>query len=413
MSEAASLTLTIDRLGQEGDGLSTGPQGTLAVPGALPGEVVEVVPEGAVLSQMRVLTPSAARVRPSCPHARACGGCRVQHAADDLVAAWKRDLVMTALAARGIAAEVGSTDTSPPASRRRAGFAGRRTKKGAIVGFHGRASHTLVEAPECQVVTPALRAAMPLAAEMTVLGGSRKGELSFLVTDTLGGVDMAVRGGRPLDLPLRARLAEMGGAAGLARLTWDNEPVAVWATPEVAMGRARVALPPGAFLQATAHGQDTLSKAVCAAVGDAARVADLFCGCGTFTLPLAERAEVLAVEAEAAATAALDAAWRRTGGLKRVTTQARDLFRRPLLPEELTGLDAVVLDPPRAGAAAQTAELARSDVRRIAMVSCNPATFARDAAALIAGGYRMGRVAVIDQFRWSPHVEMAAPFHRP
>ena len=182
--------------------------------------------------------------------------------------------------------------------------------------------------------------------------------------------------------------------------------------PWQGMGRARVAPPPGAFLQATAEGEAALVAAVRGLVGDAARVADLFAGCGTFALPLAERAEVLAVEGEAAMLAALDAGWRKAEGLKRIRVEARDLFRRPLQPAELDRFDAVTIDPPRAGAEAQVRELAASRVPRIAMVSCNPATFARDAEILVAGGYKLGEVRPVDQFRWSGHVELAAAFRR-
>ncbi|MCC5983842.1 MAG: class I SAM-dependent RNA methyltransferase, partial [Rhodobacteraceae bacterium] len=196
----------------------------------------------------------------------------------------------------------------------------------------------------------------------------------------------------------------------LARLAWEGEVIALAALPAQTFGRAQVVPPPGAFLQATEDGEATLLAAVRGAVGDAARVADLFAGCGTFTLPLAERAEVHAVEGDAAMLAALDAGWRRAAGLKRVRTETRDLFRRPLLADELACFDAVVIDPPRAGAAAQVAELARAQVPVIAAVSCNPVTFARDARVLVAAGYCLQTVQVVDQFRWSAHVELAARF---
>lgn len=386
--------------------------GPVVVPGALPGEVVSGAVADAVMAAPRIVTPSPDRVRPPCSHARACGGCAVQHGSDALVARWKRDMVAEALRGHGVEAEVLNPVTSPVASRRRAGFAGRRTKKGALVGFHGRASHTLVEVPECRVVTPALRAVLPVLEALVLAGGSRKGEIAFLCTDTLGGIDVAAKGGKPLDMELRARLAGIGGEGGLARLSWEDEPVAAWQAPLVALGPARVELPAGAFLQATAEGQAALTARVTGAIGEAARVADLFCGCGTFALPLSRTAEVLALESETAQLDAMVQGWRRVPGLKRLDAQRRDLFRRPLAAADLAGIDAVVIDPPRAGAAAQMAELATSDVPRVASVSCNPATFARDAAALIAGGYRMGPVHVIDQFRWSPHVEVFAAFTR-
>ena len=398
----------ITKLGHLGDGLA----GRLVVPGTLPGERVEGVLDGDRVEEPRILQPSADRVRPPCPHAKSCGGCVVQHASDPLVADWKRGMVVEALAAQGIAAEVGAPVTSPPQSRRRAGFAGRRTKKAALVGFHGRRSHTLVEVPDCHVITKSLAARRPRRAELTEAGGARKGELLFQVTDTPAGADVAVTGGKPLDPATYQRLVEIGSAAGLARLSWEGEQVAQWQPPGVRFGPARVVLPPGAFLQATAEGESALLAAVRAITGDAARIADLFSGCGTFALPLATGAEVLAVEGDPAQTAALLTAARACDALHPVAAETRDLFRRPLLPDELNRFDAVVIDPPRAGAEAQMRELARSAVARIASVSCSPASFARDAAILIAGGYRMGPVAVVDQFRWSPHVELAAGFFR-
>ncbi|WP_172327714.1 class I SAM-dependent RNA methyltransferase [Mangrovicoccus sp. HB161399] len=400
--------LVITKLGHLGDGLAEG----IAVPGALPGETVAGEVEGGTMAAPKILVPSSDRVKPPCPHARSCGGCVIQHGSDALVAGWKRGIVADALRAQGIAAEVGLPLTSPAGSRRRAGFAGRRTKKGALVGFHGSRSHTLVEVPSCLVITPKLAALSPHLEAMAMAGGSRKGEISFQATETLNGPDVAAKGGKEMDLDLHQELVALGAAAGLARLSWNGEQVAQWAAPEIRLGPARVSLPPGAFLQATAHGQAALTAAVEEIAAGASRIADLFCGCGTFALPLSVRADVLAFESERPQVAALQAAWNRTEGLHQLKAEARDLFRRPLTADELKGVEAVVIDPPRAGAAAQMAELAKSEVPVIASVSCSPSSFARDAALLIAGGYEMGPVAVVDQFRWSPHVEIAAGFVR-
>ena len=205
-------------------------------------------------------------------------------------------------------------------------------------------------------------------------------------------------------------LARLTEAHGLSRLTWNGEIIALRAQPMLRFGPARVPLPYGAFLQATAEGEAALLTAVTEAVGKARRITDLFAGIGTFALPLAQHAEVHAVEGEAAMLAALDKGFRMAEGLKRVTTEARDLYRRPLEPDEFKGVEAVVIDPPRAGADAQSHTLAKSKVPVIAAVSCNPATFARDAKILIAGGYKLDWVQPVDQFRWSPHVEIAARF---
>jgi len=365
-------TLTIERLGQQGDGVAQGP---VYVPLTLPGEVVSGTLTGDTLTDMRIETPSDQRVSAPCPHFRSCGGCSLQHASDGFVADFKRGIVVTALAIQGVETEVRATLTSPDQSRRRASFAARRTKKGAMVGFYGRKSDTIVPVPYCTLVTSELAAAQPVAEALAMAGASRKAALSVTVTSSLEGLDVAVTGGKPLDGSLRIALAAICETHRLARLTWDDEIIGMRHPPMQQMGKARVAPPPGAFLQATAHGQQVLTDLVVEIVGGAKTVADLFAGCGTFALPLAENAEVYAYESAPNMIGALDAGWRQARGLKLVTSDVRDLFQRPLMPDELARFDAVVIDPPRAGAAAQIAELAQAGVPRIAHVSCNPQTF--------------------------------------
>jgi 23S rRNA (uracil1939-C5)-methyltransferase len=336
----------------------------------------------------------------------------MQHATDELVATWKTEVVRSALAGQGIEAPLRPIQTSPANSRRRAVIAGRRTKSGAMLGFHARGSDALVLVPNCQLLHPDLMAAFPALEALVVTGGSRKSELALTITRTLAGADVSVTGGKPLDGQLRLELARVAEAHGLSRLTWEHEVVALRTAPMQTMGRALVAPPPGAFLQPPEQGQADLLAAVQEAVGDAKRITDLFAGSGTFALPLAEKAEVHAVEGESAMTAALDKGWRQAEGLKRITSETRDLFRRPLEPDEFKNVQAVVIDPPRAGAEAQTKTLAQSKVPVIAFVSCNPVTFARDAKVLIAAGYTLDWVQPVDQFRWSSHVELAARFSR-
>lgn len=403
------MRVTIERLGHLGDGIAQGP---VFVPGALPGELVEGRLSGDRLEDMRILTPSPHRRKPPCAHARTCGGCSLQHATDAFVAGWKMDVVRNALAGQGLEAEIAGIATSAPQSRRRATLAGRRGKSGVTVGFHMRGSDQLVPVPGCLLLTPGVMAVFPGLEAIVRLGATRKGELALTVTETLTGPDVSVMGGKPDDPGLVRDLASLAETHGLARLTWNGETVALRAQPLVAMGRARVPLPPGAFLQATAEGEAALLEAVRAAISGAGRVIDLFSGCGTFALPLAERAEVHAVEGDAILTAALLAGARGIQGLKALSAETRDLFRRPLLPDELRA-DAVVIDPPRAGAEAQVAQIARARVPVVAMVSCNPVTFARDARMLHSAGYRLGPVQIIDQFRWSSHVELAAQFALP
>ena len=396
----------IERLGHQGDGIAPGP---VFVPGTLPGELVEGEIAGGVMAAPRILTPSDQRVTPPCRHARACGGCQVQHARPDFVADWKEGVVRQALAAHGLAVEFLPIATSPEQSRRRAAFSARRTKKGTLAGFHRKGSDVLVEVPDCRVIDPALAAALPLVDALAQLGASRKSELSVLVTTSLGGLDVAVSGGKEADAAFQQQLAELARTYDCARIAWGPE-VLTRRPPAQRMGVAEVVPPPGAFLQATPQGEAALLADVLDHLEGATHVADLFAGCGTFALPLAERAKVLAVEGDRAMIDALDRGWRHAEGLRHVTTATRDLFRNPLLPEELRRFDGVVIDPPRAGAEAQTSQLAAARVPRIAYVSCNPVTFARDAATLVRAGYRLDRLRVVDQFRWSTHVELVAGF---
>ncbi|MFA8386008.1 MAG: class I SAM-dependent RNA methyltransferase [Pelagibaca sp.] len=402
-------TVKIKRLGHLGDGIADGP---IYVPAALPGEVVSGVLDGDQLRDPKIDTPSDNRVKPPCSHARSCGGCQLQHASDAFVTDWKRDVVRQALAAHGIAVDLGPPITSPPRSRRRATFSVRRTKKGALAGFHMKASDTVIAVPNCQLVHPDLSAALPMVEALGVLGASRKGELSVLLTRTDTGLDVSVTGGKELDVALHQALSELAREHDLARIAWDGEIALQRRAPVLRVGPADLTPPPGAFLQATKEGETALIDAVKQALTGAKRVADLFAGCGTFALPLAKDALVHAVEGDRDMVNALDQAWRNADGLKRITHEVRDLFRNPILPEDLTRFDGVVIDPPRAGAAAQVEELGRSSVPLIAHVSCSPASFARDTATLIRAGYDLEWVRVVDQFRWSTHVELVALLRR-
>ena len=407
------MLLTIERLGHLGDGVGQGPDGPVYASQVLPGEVVEGDLQGDRLTGLRIVTPSPDRIRPPCPHARTCGGCLMQHAENGFVGAWKQGIVAGALAGQGLRARFLPMHTSPPGSRRRAVLTGRRTKAGVLLGFHARASDLVVAVPGCLVLHPDLIAAFPALEALVRAGGSRTTELHLTVTRSLAGPDVAVTGGKALGGEAQLDLARLAETHRLARLTWGDDTVALRAQPVQRFGRVLVTPPPGAFLQATVEGETALLRAVALAIGPARRIADLFAGVGTLALPLAERSEVMAVEGDPAMTAALDRAARGAEGLKRLSVQTRDLFRRPLEPDELQGLDAVVNDPPRAGAEAQTARLAVARVPVIAALSCNPVTFARDARTLVQAGYALDWVQVIDQFRWSAHVEIAARFSLP
>ena len=402
-------TFKIQRLGHQGDGVAQGP---VFAPLTLPGEEVSGDLDGTRLENVRIVRPSVDRVAAPCSHFKSCGGCQLQHARDEYVEAWKVDVVRIALAAQGLETEFLPIQTSPTRSRRRASFSAHRTKKGAMVGFHARNSATIIPISDCHLLDPALLASKEIIEELTVIGGSRKGELNALVTLSEAGVDIAISNAKPLDDTLRIELAQVAAKHGLARLSWDKETVAQNAPPFQKFGRTKVTPPPGAFLQATPHGQDALVACVEKIIGSANHVIDLFSGCGTFALPLTQTAEVHAVEGDAEMVAAMVNGWRQAGGLKLLTSEARDLFRRPLLAEDLRKFEAAVIDPPRAGAEAQIEEIAKSTIQRIAFVSCNPVTFAKDAKTLVEAGYGLEWIQAIDQFRWSTHIELVANFSR-
>lgn len=380
--------------------------------GALPGEVVEGEAIDGYMSTPRIILPSPDRVRPPCRHARLCGGCRLQHASDAFVENWKTDTVRRALHAHGLPAPIRKIATSPKNSRRRASLSGHRTRSGSVVGFHARASGTVIDVPDCRILDPRLMSGMPLLCDLTRLSASRKGVVKFALLATDAGLDVSLSDAKTLDTGTLSAVVDLTRHHDVARLTWNGERIVQHRPPTITLGAARVVPPPGAFLQATPQGELDLQQAVCEAVGDAPHVVDLFSGLGTFGLPMAARAKVHAVENDDALLAALDLGWRQAEGLKPVTTERRDLFRRPLDTEDLRPFDAAVLDPPRAGAKAQASCLAQDGPERIAMVSCNPTTFGRDCRLLVDGGYRLEWIDVIDQFRWSAHVEVAAALTR-
>jgi 23S rRNA (uracil1939-C5)-methyltransferase len=398
--------LTIESLNYLGLGRASDGQSVL--PRTLPGEEVDVAQDGSV----RIVIPSPNRVAAPCRHFKSCGGCAMQHASDAFVADWKIGIVTSALKARGLSPVMRPIETSPASTRRRAKFSGRRTKKGAMVGFHAKGSDTLVQVPDCQLITPALAQTLSALEVLTVAASSRKGEVDLTVTDAPLGPDILVETDKPLTPQLQIEMAAFAQTHGLSRLAWNDETVVTINAPAQDFGGTGVTPPPGAFLQATKEGELALLATVNEITGGASRIVDLFAGCGTFTLPLAKRVELHAVEGSGDMLDALDRGWRAGHQLRKVTTETRDLFRRPLEPDELAHFDAAVIDPPRAGAEAQIATLAQSDIGTIAMVSCNPVTFARDAAALIDAGFALNWVQVVDQFRWSPHVEVVGSFTR-
>ena len=408
--------LTISRIGHRGDGIADGPDEPIYVPGALPGETVEVEavpghPDRRAL--LRVEQASAERTAPICPHFGVCGGCALQHWDASPYRAWKRGLVVEALRQAGLDAPVADLIDAHGEGRRRATFHARRGTHDVLeVGFSAARAHRVIAIDRCPILAKSLDGALPAAWAIAEALQRKKKPLDIAATATDAGLDMDVRGSGPLTAPLTAALARVAAKHDLARLTRHGELVVQTRVPTLRIGAATMLLPPAAFLQATAEGEAELSRLVVAACAGATKIADLFCGIGPFALRLAERARVLAVDNEAAALAALKRAAAATPGLKPVETQEHDLFKDPLLAADLRRLDAVVFDPPRQGAQAQTRALAASAMPLIVAVSCNPATFARDAAELVRGGYRLVEVTPVDQFRYSAHVEIVARFEK-
>lgn len=346
-----------------------------------------------------------------CPHFGTCGGCSLQHLPPADYAASKRAVVQNALMKAGVNAEVWAPIIVPPHSRRRAVFKIKSLPEGLHIGFHAAKSHTVIDMHHCDVLTPglfALVAGLRRALE-PLFGVGEAAELH--VTETETGFDCAFRWRAGLTPTLAAALARALAGLGIARLTMGRDLVFETAAPKVTLGGVPVMLPANPFLQSTRQGEAALQERVLEITGKSKAVVDLFSGVGTFALPLAAKAKVHAVEQDKAALEALAQA-ARVPGLKPVTTEVRDLFKQPLTGLELAPYDAVVMDPPRAGAEAQARVLVRSKVPIIAYVSCDAASFARDAALLVAGGYRAGPVTPIDQFLWSSHIELVAGFKR-
>ena len=412
-----TLCLTIERLGAKGDGVAAGPDGAIHIPFALPGEEVEIerMPEkpSERAKLIAVKHPSPQRIKPICGLFTLCGGCAIQHLEDGAYREWKRALVETSLKRNGLDTEIAPLVDGHGDGRRRVTFHARYIDGRVQVGFMEARSHSLVEIPACPVLVPEAAAAPSVAQRLAEALVHARKPLDFVITCTQSGYDVDIRGHGALSANGRATITRLADTLDLARVSLHGDVVVERRQPIVSMGRSLVVPAPGAFLQATALGETLLAQAVLDATAGRKRIADLFSGCGPFTLRLAERADVHAVETEAAMLQALDRAMRHTERLHRVTMERRDLFKRPLLVPELNEFDAVVIDPPRAGAEAQTRFLAQSSVPTVVSVSCDATTFARDAAVLVAGGYTFERAQPIDQFKYSPHVEIVGVFRKP
>ncbi|MDB4596308.1 class I SAM-dependent RNA methyltransferase [Amylibacter sp.] len=400
----------VDRLGQLGDGIIDTPNGEIFAPFTLPGEHIEGNVENGRVNSPKIIKPVSDRIKPACKHFKSCGGCSLQHASDTVISDWKIRKTQDALSQVNLHPEFRPIINSKAGSRRRATFAAKRTKKGALVGFHGRASDVIIEISECPISDPILLSGMPAFSQFAILGSSRKAVLRISATVSGNSLDVKIDNGKKLSATEISKFAQICNQFKILRLMWNDDVIAQSNPPSQKMGLADVIPPSGAFLQATKSGEAALIKTVLEIIGPSKRVVDLFAGCGTFALPISSKATVHALEGDASMIAALDSGWRAAGGLHDIKSETRDLFRRPLMPDEFKKIDAIVIDPPRAGAVSQVVEIAKANVGRIAFVSCNPATFARDASILCNNGYNLDWVQVIDQFLWNPHIELVAQF---
>ena len=407
--------LVIDHVGHRGDGVAFADRQSVYVPYTLGGETVEVAPvpghhpDRRHLLQVERASPD--RVTPFCPHFGTCGGCAIQHWDTERYRAWKRDIVIETLAQAKLACDVYPLIDAHGLGRRRITLHARIGTHDVLkVGFAAANSHDIIPVDRCPILDPGLSGALDAGwavAEPLISIGK---PLDIQITATDSGLDIDVRGSGPLPAPTIATLSRVAEQHRLARLTRHGELVLMRTPPTITIGTAQVTLPPGSFLQATVAGEETLAALVAEHCGRAKHIADLFCGVGPFALRLAAKARIAAFDNDEGAVTALQKAATSTSGLKPVKAQARDLFRRPLMPQELRDYEAIVFDPPRQGAQAQVLQLAASKVPVVIAVSCNVATFARDARILIDGGYRLEGVTPVDQFRHTPHVELVARF---
>ena len=416
MASAGTRHLVIDHVGHRGDGVGLAGGETVFVPYTLGGETVEVAPVAGHPGRGRLLRidrASAERIPPFCRYFGGCGGCAIQHWQPEAYRAWKRRIVIDTLAHAGIECEVDPLVDAHGSGRRRITVHARRGSNGELrVGFAATNSPAIVAIDDCPILDPALRGAFDASRALAEILKPADKPLDIQVTVVSSGLDVDIRGSRPLPAAMIASLSGVAELHRLARLTRHGELVLMRTPPVIAIGTAQLTLPPGSFLQATVAGEEALAARVAAHCQRARHIADLFCGVGPFALRLAAKTRVSAFDSDAGAVAALQKAASATSGLKPVKAEARDLFRRPLMPQELRDYDTVVFDPPRQGALAQVQQLAASRIPAVVAVSCNVATFARDARILIDGGYRIEGVTPLDQFRHTPHVELVARFNR-
>lgn len=402
----------ITGLGRAGDGIAESATDRLYVPLTLPGETVEVERHGNHGRATTIISASPDRVTPICSHFGSCGGCALQHMAQPAYLSWKRQVVADCFKQRGIPADVEPVVPIARHSRRRATFSAIRTARGMVLGFHQRATNRIVAIEECPVLAPAITDKLGWLADLAEIVHKRGKPTRLVVLSASNGLDIAVEAGMPIKRATLERLGMLAGDTDVARLTVDGAEIFLNRRPELRIGDTSLFPVPGGFVQAAAEAEATLAAATLDHIGSVAPIADLFCGIGTFAVRIAKDAPVTAIDGSTDLVDAAMQAANAAPGLKPLTVRKRDLFQNPLSPVELKSFGGVVFDPPAAGAKAQAEALAASPVPKVVAVSCNPATLARDARILIDGGYRLMRVLPVDQFLFSPEIEVVATFER-
>jgi 23S rRNA (uracil1939-C5)-methyltransferase len=406
------INLQIEELGWHGDGIANLNGKRIYVPLTLGGESIRARVTGSKAKLLEILHASPERVEPQCKYYGICGGCAVQHLNFDAYYQWKRQVVVLALLNRQIKAPVEDLIDCHGSGRRRVAMHVQKIDGQLRVGFMQAQSHKIVDIKSCPVLTPELAKATDIARDVAghLLKSAKSLNIQLTASET--GLDCTITGAGELDLDARMELSDYASYYDLARLSVGDDMILERRAPILTFGAGKVVLPPRSFLQATFAGEEILSNIVLDGVSGANRIADLYCGLGPFSLRMAANSSVLSVDSDEMSIAALKTAAHNVQGQKPVIAEVRDLAENPLHKSELNSFDAVVFDPPRAGAELQAREIASSRVCRVIAVSCNAATFARDASILIDGGYQLKRVAPVDQFRFAGHVEIVGVFDR-
>lgn len=391
------MQVTIEHLNWRGEGISGGQ----SFRNVLAKEVVDA-------STGQILQPSPERIQAFCKYYDRCGGCQLQHWQEAPYQDWKRHLISIALEKRGIDFPVGEIIDAHGAGRRRVSLHVRRREGAVVAGFMAARSHDLIDIDQCPILVPALKNSTDIARKL----GAKLGDCDVSLIAADNGLDISIKAERKIADEQMPKLAGLVAELNLARLTVNGNMVAARVMPVVSICKALVQVPPGSFLQATKAGEEALASLVMNSLGKTKSVADLFCGVGPFALRIAEKTKVTAIDSDKPAIASLAQAARLTTGIKPLKAEVRDLMREPLVANELKDFDAVVFDPPRAGAEAQAKQLAKSNVKTVVAVSCDPASFARDAEILVGGGYKLKSLTAVDQFKWTSHVEIVGVFRK-